>query len=61
MFRSSLFSGAAAWVGIAATLPTFGFFIPIVGLVLLFVATFGGVVWYVMIARIFFRLGWNEG
>jgi hypothetical protein len=60
MLRSPLFSRATAYVGVVATLPGFGFFIPVLGPLLLFVATFGGIVWYAMVARAFFRLGWNE-
>lgn len=58
MLRSPAFSKAAGYVGVIGSLPGFFFFIPVVGPILLFVATIGGVIWYVLIARTFYRLGW---
>ena len=60
MLRSDIFSKTTAYVGIIASLPGFGFFIPGLGVLLQFVATFGGVIWYVLIARAFLRLGRGE-
>lgn len=60
MLRSPIFGKTTAYVGIIASVPGFGFFIPVIGPVLLFVVTFGGVIWYILIARTFFRLGWDR-
>ena len=61
MLGSSQFSKITAYVGMFTALPGFCFFIPTVGPLFLFVATFGGIVWYFLIARVFFRLGWGDG
>jgi hypothetical protein len=60
MLRSKLFGHAVAYVGLISAIPGLGFFIPTFGPILLFVATFGGIVWYFMIARVFYRLGWRK-
>jgi hypothetical protein len=60
MLRSDVFGKTSAYAGIIASAPGFGFFIPVIGPVLLFVATFGGVIWYILIARTFLRLGWSK-
>ena len=44
---------------IVVSAPGFAISIPVLGLILLFVATVGGVLWYLLIARIFFRIGWS--
>jgi hypothetical protein len=59
MLRSEVFTTATAWLGVVATVPSFGFFIPVLGPLLLFVGTFAGVVWYVLLAWTFYRLGWG--
>jgi hypothetical protein len=60
MLRSNVFGKTTAYAGIIASVPGFGFFIPVIGPVLLFVVTLGGVIWYILIARAFFRLGWGK-
>jgi hypothetical protein len=60
MLRSNVFSKTTAYVGIISSIPGFGFFIPVIGPLLLFVSTFGGIAWYALIARAFFRLGWRS-
>ncbi|MBD3315345.1 MAG: DUF4386 family protein [Chitinivibrionales bacterium] len=59
MLRSNIFSRATAVVGIAATAPSLLFFIPKIGLVMLFVATIMSIPWLMMQARTFIRLGWS--
>jgi hypothetical protein len=59
MFQSNIFTKTTAYVGIIAIIPQFGFFVPGIGPLLLLVATFGGVVWYILIARTFYQLGWG--
>jgi hypothetical protein len=56
MLRSEAFGPWTAYLGIVTTVPGFGFFIPVVGPLLLFVGTFGGVVWYVLVARALLHL-----
>lgn len=59
MLDSPHFTRLTAWIGIALGVTSLGFFMPVVGPLLLLVATFGGIVWYVLVARVFYRLGWN--
>jgi hypothetical protein len=56
MLKSDHFSKATAYSGIIANTSALGFFIPGVGPILLFVATFGGLVYLAFLARDFFRL-----
>jgi hypothetical protein len=46
-------------LGIVVSAPGFAIFIPVLGPNLLFIATVGGVLWNLLIARIFFRTGWS--
>ncbi len=58
MLRSPLFSRAAAWVGIISNIAVLGFWIPgLVGALLLFLSLPGYLVWYILLARHFFRAG----
>lgn len=61
MLRSTSFSKATAYVGIITCTPAFGFFIPVIGQILLFLGTIGSVVWNVLIAKTFFKLGREQG
>jgi len=56
MLRSNWFRKATAIVGIISNTAAFFFFLPVVGVVLLFIATFGGLVWSVLLARDFYRI-----
>ncbi len=60
MLRSQHFNKTTAYVGIVSSLPQFGFFIPVIGPLLLLVTTVGGMIWYILIARTFFGLGWDK-
>jgi hypothetical protein len=57
MLRSQIFSKTTASVGMATSLFGFGFVIPVVGPLLLFVNTILSVIWNILLARGFFRLG----
>ena len=59
MFRSNVFSKAAAYVGLIVSIGGFGFFFPGIGAILSLTATIGGVVWYLQVARVFYQLGWG--
>ena len=56
MLRSNVFSKATAIVGIVSNVAVCGFFIPSLGLILLFLSLPGYMVWYFLLARTFFRL-----
>lgn len=60
MLRSKVFTKATAWAGLLVTSSGLGFFIPVIGPLLSLAATIGGVVWYGLMARAFFRLGWGK-
>jgi hypothetical protein len=60
MLRSGIFSKATAYVGIVIFVIGIGFWIPGIGLVLSLLGTVGGVVWYLMQAPTFLRLGWGQ-
>lgn len=56
MLRSKLFSQATAYVGIVTSAVTCGFFIPGIGIFLLFLSLPGMMIWYFMLARRFFQM-----
>jgi hypothetical protein len=56
MLRSSIYSKATAYVGIATNLVLCGFVIPPISLLMLFLSLPGYIIWYVLLARRFFRL-----
>lgn len=59
MLRTRRFGKATAYVGIVMGLLGSGFFLPGIGIFLLFLNTIAGVLWYGLLARDFFRLGWG--
>lgn len=60
MLRSRIFSRSTAYVGIVTNAAVCGFFIPGVGLLLLFLSLPGYLIWYFQLARKFFRMGQGE-
>jgi hypothetical protein len=60
MLRSKPFTKLTAYLGVINSIAGFGFLIPVVGPVLLFVSTVGTPIWYTLVARTFFRLGWGK-
>ena len=57
MLRSDSFSKSTAYVGIISNAGLVGFFLPVIGIFLLFVfGTVLAMVWCMMLARVFFRL-----
>jgi hypothetical protein len=60
MLRSDIFSKPAAYVGIVTNIAVCAFFLPVIGTALLFLSLPGYVIWYVLLARTFFRLGWGK-
>jgi hypothetical protein len=64
MRRSPAFSRADSTVGIIVSALAFGFFIPKIGILLLFANTIGTLPWYLMVARrlaILSKAGEREG
>jgi len=57
MLRSNLYSKATAYVGIVSNAAVCSFFIPFVGIWLLFLSVLGYAIWYFLLARKFFQLG----
>ncbi len=58
MLRSPIFGKAAAWVGIVTNVAVLLFFIPgSIGALVLFLSLPGYLIWYVQMARKFFRMG----
>lgn len=60
MLRSELFTKATAWVGIVTNAMVTLFFIPVVGMIFLFLTIPGYMIWYFQLGRKFFALGWAE-
>lgn len=60
MVRSSAFTKATAYVGLVVTIGGMGVFVPGIGALLSLAATIGGVIWYPLMARDFYRLGWQR-
>ncbi len=59
MLRSATFSKATAYVGIVTNIVVFGFYVPEVGVYISILSVFGYVLWYILIARRLFQLGWD--
>lgn len=56
MLRAAFFSKATAWLGIVVSAVGLGFFLPTIGLPLLFLNTIGSVPWCLLVARDLFRI-----
>ena len=61
MLRSNIFSKATAWVGIVTNVALFFFLPGTIGTLLLFLSLPGYMVWYIQMARRFFRMGGTAG
>ena len=64
MLRSSVYSRTIAYVGIFTNAVVCGFFIPVVGTILLFLSLPGYMIWYFLLARRFFQMArshYNSG
>jgi hypothetical protein len=59
MLRSDTFSKAMAYVGIATNVVVFGFYVPKVGVYISLLSVLGYLIWYILIARRLFQLGWS--
>lgn len=59
MLRSKIFSKTEAYIGIVFKPLGMGILLPEVGDIVGILGTLGGVVWYLLLARTFFQLGWR--
>jgi len=57
MLHARFFSKATAWIGVIISVIGLGFFLPTIGILLLFLNTIGTIPWCVLVARDFFRMG----
>ncbi len=60
MLKSAAFTKATAYSGLVVCIGGLGFLIPVIGPLMSLAATIGGVVWYGLMARDFYRLGWGK-
>ncbi len=60
MLRSDLYGRATTYVGIVTNVLVFGLYVPLVGVYISLLSVVGYVVWYIMIARKLFQLGWSS-
>jgi hypothetical protein len=59
MLRSATFSRATAYVGIVTNIVVFGLYVPEVGVWISMLSVAGYLLWYILIARRLFQLGWG--
>jgi hypothetical protein len=57
MLRSNLYSKSTAYVGIITNFAVCGFFLPDIGIFLLFLSLPGYMIWYFQLAKRFFQMG----
>jgi hypothetical protein len=60
MMRSDTFSKATAYVGIVTNIAVFGLYVPEVGVWISMLSVVGYLMWYILIARRLFQLGWGK-
>ena len=60
MLRSDMFSRKLGWTGIIIAIFGLGFWIPQIGIILLFLNTVLTIPWYLFTGRAFARYGWKE-
>ena len=60
MLRSNIYSKATAYVGIVSNIAVCSFFIPVVGIFLLFLSVPGYAIWYFLLAKRFFQMGRSD-
>ena len=59
MLKSERFGRVVAWMGIVSSSAGLGFFIPVIGLGLLFLNTILTIPWCLLVGIVFIRLGWG--
>jgi hypothetical protein len=59
MLQSDTFSKATAYVGIVTNIVVFGLYVPQIGVYLSLLSVVGYVIWYILIGRRLYQLGWG--
>jgi hypothetical protein len=59
MLRSDTFGRATAYVGIVTNVVVFGLYVPEVGVYISILSVVGYVIWYILIGRRLYQLGWG--
>jgi hypothetical protein len=59
MLRSDTFGRATAYVGVVTNIVVFGLYVPEVGAYISILSVVGYVIWYILIARRLYQLGWG--
>ena len=60
MLQSDVFDKRTAYVGIATNVVVFGLYVPKVGVYISLLSVVGYLIWYILIARRLFQLGWSK-
>jgi hypothetical protein len=60
MLRTQFFSRSTAYTGLALAIFGISFWIPVIGAILSLLATIASVVWYILLAKDFYRMGWKQ-
>ena len=60
MLRSEVYSKTTAYVGIVTNAMVCAFFIPVLGMIFLFLTIPGYILWYFLLAKTFFKLGYGR-
>lgn len=60
MLRSEIFGKRTAYVGIVTNIVVFGLYVPKVGIYISLLSVVGYLIWYILIARRLFQLGWSK-
>ncbi len=58
MLRSKIFTRVTGYVGLVLGIAGLLFWVPAIGAIVSLFATFGGVAWYLLMARDLFKVGW---
>lgn len=59
MLRSDIFGKRTAYVGIVTNIVVFGLYVPKIGVYISLLSVVGYLIWYILIARRLFQLGWG--
>jgi hypothetical protein len=59
MLRSDIFGKRTAYVGIVTNIVVFGLYVPKIGIYISLLSVVGYLIWYILIARRLFQLGWG--
>ncbi len=60
MLRSKIFTRITGYVGLVLGIAGLLFWVPAIGAIVSLIATFGGVAWYLLMARDLYKVGWPK-